>query len=98
MQAYKRDALNEMERHQIAREIWLHVQLNHPAVISLYAAWKDPSFIYMVLEWADEVSKGWPDSITAAGDCEFSYFHNNPLTNILGQLNTSYPKPWRLTS
>ncbi len=55
MQAYKRSALNEMDRHQVAREIWLHAQLDHPAIIALYAAWKDPDYIYLVLEWADKV-------------------------------------------
>lgn len=48
--------LNDMERHQIAREIWLHIQLNHPSIIALYAAWKDRDYIYLVLEWAPEVS------------------------------------------
>lgn len=47
--------LNDMERHQIAREIWLHIQLNHPSIIALYAAWKDREYIYLVLEWAPEV-------------------------------------------
>jgi hypothetical protein len=48
--------LNDMERHQIAREIWLHIQLNHPSIIALFAAWKDRDYIYLVLEWAPEVS------------------------------------------
>jgi len=46
-----------MERHQIAREIWLHIQLNHPSIIALYAAWKDRDYIYLVLEWAPEVGE-----------------------------------------
>lgn len=50
--------LNDMERHQIAREIWLHIQLNHPSIIALYAAWKDRDYIYLVLEWAPEVCAG----------------------------------------
>eukprot|EP00879_Flechtneria_rotunda_P023191 GHRR01024518.1.p1 GENE.GHRR01024518.1~~GHRR01024518.1.p1 ORF type:complete len:533 (+),score=186.16 GHRR01024518.1:153-1751(+) len=54
LKLYKRTMLNDMERHQIAREIWLHIQLNHPSVIALYAAWKDQDYIYMVLEWAPE--------------------------------------------
>jgi hypothetical protein len=49
--------LNDMERHQIAREIWLHIQLNHPSIIALYAAWKDRDYIYLVLEWAPEVCR-----------------------------------------
>jgi hypothetical protein len=51
----RRQMLNDMERHQIAREIWLHIQLNHPSIIALYAAWKDRDYIYLVLEWAPEV-------------------------------------------
>eukprot|EP00878_Enallax_costatus_P037945 GHUV01043055.1.p1 GENE.GHUV01043055.1~~GHUV01043055.1.p1 ORF type:complete len:140 (+),score=29.86 GHUV01043055.1:285-704(+) len=57
LKLYKRTKLNDMERHQIAREIWLHIQLNHPSIIALYAAWKDKDYIYLVLEWAPEV--GW---------------------------------------
>lgn len=45
---------NSQERHQIAREIWLHIQLHHPSIIALYAAWKDRDYIYLVLEWAPE--------------------------------------------
>ena len=52
---YRRGMLNDMERHQIAREIWLHIQLAHPSIIALYAAWKDRDYIYLVLEWAPEV-------------------------------------------
>src|SRR5207253_2419283 len=55
LKLYKRAMLNDMERHQIAREIWLHIQLHHPSIIALYAAWKDRDYIYMVLEWAPEV-------------------------------------------
>jgi hypothetical protein len=40
---------------QVAREIWLHAQLVHPAIIAMYAAWKDREHVWMVLEWADEV-------------------------------------------
>lgn len=43
---------------QVAREIWLHAQLCHPAVIAMYAAWKDKEHIYLALEWADEVGLG----------------------------------------
>ena len=55
LKLYKRAMLNDMERHQIAREIWLHIQLNHPSIIALYASWKDKDYIYLVLEWAPEV-------------------------------------------
>jgi hypothetical protein len=36
----------------------LRLQLSHPAIIALYAAWKDPTFIYLALEWADNVGAG----------------------------------------
>jgi hypothetical protein len=55
LKLYKRAMLNDMERHQIAREIWLHIQLDHPSIIALFAAWKDKDHIYLVLEWAPEV-------------------------------------------
>ena len=55
LKMYRRGMLNDMERHQIAREIWLHIQLAHPSIIELYAAWKDRDYIYLVLEWAPEV-------------------------------------------
>ena len=58
LKLYRRTMLNDMERHQIAREIWLHIQLNHPSIIALYAAWKDKDYIYLVLEWAPEVGCG----------------------------------------
>jgi hypothetical protein len=61
LKLYRRTMLNDMERHQIAREIWLHIQLNHPSIIALYAAWKDKDYIYLVLEWAPEVGDGWKD-------------------------------------
>jgi aurora kinase len=54
LKLYKRSMLNDMERHQIAREIWLHIQLNHSSIIALYAAWKDRDYIYLVLEWAPQ--------------------------------------------
>lgn len=57
LKLYKRAMLNDMERHQIAREIWLHIQLAHPSIIALYAAWKDADYIYLVLEWAPEVMR-----------------------------------------
>jgi serine/threonine protein kinase len=59
LKLYKRSALNDMERHQIAREIWLHIQLAHASIIALYAAWKDANYIYLVLEWAPEVGGAW---------------------------------------
>ena len=58
LKMYRRSMLNDMERHQIAREIWLHIQLHHPSIIALYAAWKDRDYIYLVLEWAPEVGAG----------------------------------------
>jgi serine/threonine protein kinase len=65
LKLYRRTMLNDMERHQIAREIWLHIQLNHPSIIALYAAWKDKDYIYLVLEWAPEVGC----RLQGAGSC-----------------------------
>lgn len=41
---------------QVAREIKLHIQLAHDAIIAMYAAWKDANYVYMALEWAPGVS------------------------------------------
>lgn len=80
LKLYRRTMLNDMERHQIAREIWLHIQLNHPSIIALYAAWKDKDYIYLVLEWAPEVGCGLVTlcclvhdvaSITTRGTCGY---------------------------
>ncbi|KAL6752712.1 kinase-like domain-containing protein [Haematococcus lacustris] len=54
IKAYKRSRLSDIERHQVAREIWLHAQLAHPAVIALYAAWKDKDHIYLCMEYSTE--------------------------------------------
>ncbi len=37
---------------QLAREICLHIRILHPHILSLYAAWKDSKYVYLVLEWA----------------------------------------------
>ncbi|MEW5306287.1 MAG: hypothetical protein WDW36_008760 [Sanguina aurantia] len=49
---YKRAKLNEIERHQVAREIRLHSTLNNEAIIGMFAAWKDRHYVYIALEWA----------------------------------------------
>eukprot|EP00197_Chlamydomonas_leiostraca_P009590 CAMPEP_0202861950 /NCGR_PEP_ID=MMETSP1391-20130828/3158_1 /ASSEMBLY_ACC=CAM_ASM_000867 /TAXON_ID=1034604 /ORGANISM="Chlamydomonas leiostraca, Strain SAG 11-49" /LENGTH=688 /DNA_ID=CAMNT_0049541413 /DNA_START=154 /DNA_END=2220 /DNA_ORIENTATION=- len=52
LKLYKRHKLTVIERHQVAREIKLHVGLAHDAIIAMYAAWKDRSYVYLALEWA----------------------------------------------
>ena len=37
---------------QVAREVQLHSTLVHEGVIAMYAAWKDPTYVYMAIEWA----------------------------------------------
>ncbi|GFH06773.1 aurora protein, partial [Haematococcus lacustris] len=44
----------ELYDSEVAREIWLHAQLAHPAVIALYAAWKDKDHIYLCMEYSTE--------------------------------------------
>ena len=41
---------------QVAREVQLHSTLVHEGVIAMYAAWKDPTYVYMAIEWAAGVS------------------------------------------
>lgn len=55
LKGYKRNKLTAIERHQVSREIQLHTKLAHASIIGMYAAWKDRSFVYMVLEWAPGV-------------------------------------------
>jgi hypothetical protein len=40
---------------QVAREIKLHINLNHASIIAMYAAWKDKQYVYLALEWAPGV-------------------------------------------
>jgi serine/threonine protein kinase len=40
---------------QVAREIRIHMELHHPSIISMYAAWSDTSYVYIAMEWAPEV-------------------------------------------
>lgn len=40
---------------QVAREIKLHINLNHTSIIAMYAAWKDKQYVYLALEWAPGV-------------------------------------------
>jgi aurora kinase len=52
LKRYERRFLGESERHQVAREIWLHAQVAHPSVIALYAAWRERDAVFLALEWA----------------------------------------------
>ncbi|KAL6758010.1 kinase-like domain-containing protein [Haematococcus lacustris] len=52
LKLYKRVKLTAIERHQVAREIKLHINLCHDSIIAMYAAWKDRNYVYMALEWA----------------------------------------------
>ncbi|KAJ9528355.1 hypothetical protein QJQ45_014333 [Haematococcus lacustris] len=52
LKLYKRAKLTAIERHQVAREIKLHINLCHDSIIAMYAAWKDRNYVYMALEWA----------------------------------------------
>lgn len=52
LKIYDRKLLTRVERSQVAREIKLHVRMDQPSVIRMYAAWKDANSIYIALEWA----------------------------------------------
>ena len=41
---------------QVAREVRIHLDLNHPGIIAMYSAWYDASYIYIAMEWAPQVS------------------------------------------
>jgi hypothetical protein len=43
---------------QVAREIRIHMELHHPSIITMFAAWSDTSYVYIAMEWAPEVGSG----------------------------------------
>ena len=69
---------------QVAREVQLHSTLVHEGVIAMYAAWKDPTYVYMAIEWAAGVSIHHYSRVTCAckidtGEC-FHTTHTPPHT------------------
>ena len=42
---------------QVAREIRIHLELAHPSIIAMFAAWSDATYVYIAMEWAPEVSR-----------------------------------------
>lgn len=52
LKMYKRRKLNTFNLNQVAREIKIHSQLNHPNVLQFYASFDDGRYITLVLEYA----------------------------------------------
>lgn len=46
--------LSTSHRCQVQREVQIHLDLQHPNIIQLYAAFEDDECVYMVLELASE--------------------------------------------
>lgn len=42
---------------QVAREVIMHAGLAHESIVAMYAAWKDRSHVFIVMEWAPMVSE-----------------------------------------
>jgi aurora kinase len=42
----------------VAREVRIHLDLAHPGIIAMYAAWRDATYVYIAMEWAPEVGAG----------------------------------------
>jgi aurora kinase len=53
IKAYKKAALGPLNCTQVLREVEIHIGLNHPGIIQMYAAFEDPEFLYIVLELAE---------------------------------------------
>eukprot|EP00882_Tetradesmus_deserticola_P025483 GHRQ01027997.1.p1 GENE.GHRQ01027997.1~~GHRQ01027997.1.p1 ORF type:complete len:309 (+),score=110.36 GHRQ01027997.1:200-1126(+) len=53
IKTYKKRKLSPLNRCQVAREINIHAQLDHPNVIALYAAFEDNDKVYLLQEFAE---------------------------------------------
>jgi serine/threonine protein kinase len=53
---YAKEKLHPVCLRQIEREIAIHSQLSHPNIVSLYGAFEDRKFYYLVMEYANGVS------------------------------------------
>ncbi|KAG1664281.1 hypothetical protein FOA52_009784 [Chlamydomonas sp. UWO 241] len=53
LKVYHRQKLTEIECVQVSREIHVHNCLSHQGIIQLFAAWKDPTYVYLMMEWAE---------------------------------------------
>mmetsp|Transcript_7609 Transcript_7609/g.16491 ORF Transcript_7609/g.16491 Transcript_7609/m.16491 type:complete len:1013 (+) Transcript_7609:148-3186(+) len=52
LKVYRPDALHEISRHQMLREVRLHSQLDHPNIIKLYGAFRQEGHVVLVQEYA----------------------------------------------
>eukprot|EP00775_Hariotina_reticulata_P007067 gene7067-7280_t len=53
IKTYKKRKLSALNRRQVAREVTIHAQLDHPNVIALYAAFEDNDKVYLLQEFAE---------------------------------------------
>lgn len=53
LQVYSLDAVIDLYKFQIFREVWLHARLSHENIIALHAAFQEGDQVIMVEEYAD---------------------------------------------
>ena len=53
LKAYKKSHLGPLNCAQVLREVEIHITLNHPGIIKMYAAFEDSECLYIVLELAE---------------------------------------------
>lgn len=54
LKLYRMHKLNDISSHQVAREVRLHIGLQHENVITLYAAWQEAGNVVLVQEFAGQ--------------------------------------------
>lgn len=53
LKLYRMHKLNDISRHQVAREVRLHMGLQHENIIQLYASWQEAGNVVLL-----QVSRG----------------------------------------
>ena len=53
LKCYSKSLLGPLNCAQVLREVEIHIQLNHPGIIKMYAAFEDFDNVYIVLELAE---------------------------------------------
>lgn len=54
IKTYHKDRTGSLQLRQISREISIHMGLNHPGLVPLYAAFEDDEGIHLVMQLAEQ--------------------------------------------
>ena len=54
IKTYHKDRTGSLQLRQISREISIHMGLNHPRLVPLYAAFEDDEGIHLVMQLAEQ--------------------------------------------